>query len=813
MPDPQLYFNGINGATGEYLVPPMTFEEMADLVVGEEQDAGIVSFLRSWWRRISRPYEGVVFGVDPLDLTQARWGIIFHPDESQAVRDALAPLIAHRQGRVLDYQPGETKDLWLARHGAGPGSVDPEKVPYYLLIVGQPERIPFSFQYLLDVQHAVGRLCFDTPQEYARYVQSVIDYETGVSVPNAKEMAFFATRHTDDPATRLSADLLARPLADEVPGRYGYTARQLWGADARKANLGDLLTTTGGVPPALLFTATHGMGFPEGDPRQFAAQGALLCQDWPGVGYINEKQYFSGADLDPQARVHGTVVFSFACFGAGTPHKDDFAHGPGMVPPDVAPRPFVAELPKRLLAHPQGGALAMIGHVERAWGYSFVWGQAGAQLNVFKDALGKMLAGWTVGHAMEGFNQRYAEISTVLSEELERVPFGQPVAPQDLAGWWTARNDARNYIIVGDPAVRLRVALLGESSATSAHISLPSDVSPPEGESEAAGATEGFSIVESPSEADEPSLPEADTVEETVDSDTATDGLTLPVVNVFVVGAGLMGGGIAQVVATAGYQVTMRDVHQEALDHAMEDITWSLGKFVEKERITAEDRDAALAHITPTLEMDAAAEADLVIEAVFEDIAVKHEVFRELDRLCPPHAILASNTSAIPITELARVTGRPERVIGTHFFSPVPLMRLCEVVRGLATSDETLETTLAFVHSLGKETITVRRDVAGFAMNRINLPATVEAIRLVEAGICTPEDIDRGMRLGMGRAMGPFETMDMTGLDVILGAMLAVYAETKDPRFWPPDLLRRKVALGHLGRKTGRGWYEYDGGS
>ncbi len=463
MADPQLYFNGINGATGEYLLPPMSFEEMADLILEEKEDPGILNSLRGWWRRIdpsSGGVRGVVFGVDPLDLEQAGWGVIFHRDESQAVRDALAPLVAHRRGRVLDYQPGETKDLWLARHGAGPGPVDPEQVPYYLLIVGDPERIPFSFQYLLDVQYAVGRLCFDTPEEYARYAESVIGYETATSVPNTREMVVFATRHPGDPATELSADLLAKPLADELPGRYGYAARRLWGVDATKANLGDLLMATRKAPPALLFTTTHGVGFPLGDPRQFAAQGALLCQDWPGVGTIDEEDYFCGADLDPQAQVHGTIVFSFACFGAGTPHRDDFAHGPGVIPSDVAPRAFVAALPKRLLVHPQGGALAMIGHVERAWSYSFVWGQAGAQLNVFKDALGKILEGWPVGHAMEGFNQRYAEISTVLSEELERVAFGLQVPPEDLVGWWTARNDARNYIIVGDPAVRLRVELL-----------------------------------------------------------------------------------------------------------------------------------------------------------------------------------------------------------------------------------------------------------------------------------------------------------------------------------------------------------------
>jgi len=279
---------------------------------------------------------------------------------------------------------------------------------------------------------------------------------------------------------------------------------------------------------------------------------------------------------------------------------------------------------------------------------------------------------------------------------------------------------------------------------------------------------------------------------------------------VLIVGGGLMGGGIAQVAALAGYRVALRDVSQEMLDKAMANIAWSLGKFVEKGQLAAEARESALGRLSPTLALDAAAEADFAVEAVFEDKALKQEVFRELDRLCPPRAILASNTSAIPITELARVTERPDRVVGAHFFSPVPLMPLCELVRGLETSDETLAAAKAFVESLGKETITVKRDVAGFALNRINLPSTVEAIRLVEAGVVTPEEVDKGMRLGMGRRMGPFETMDMTGLYVTLGAMLAIYEETQDPRFWPPDLLRRKVSAGRLGRKAGRGWFVYE---
>jgi 3-hydroxybutyryl-CoA dehydrogenase len=207
---------------------------------------------------------------------------------------------------------------------------------------------------------------------------------------------------------------------------------------------------------------------------------------------------------------------------------------------------------------------------------------------------------------------------------------------------------------------------------------------------------------------------------------------------------------------------------------------------------------------------EAAAEADLVIEAAFEQIEIKQDIFKKLDQACGADTLIASNTSAIPITELASVTRRPEKVLGIHFFSPVPMMQAVEVIRGTGTSDETFQTGKEFVLKIGKEPIMVNRDVAGFVINRINFPSTIEAMRLVEEGVATVEDIDKGLRLASGRKMGIFETGDMVGLDVTYGAMMACYKETGDPRFYPPLLLRRKVKAGHLGRKTGKGWYEYN---
>jgi len=277
----------------------------------------------------------------------------------------------------------------------------------------------------------------------------------------------------------------------------------------------------------------------------------------------------------------------------------------------------------------------------------------------------------------------------------------------------------------------------------------------------------------------------------------------------FVTGGGLMGSGIAQVCAQAGIQVCLFDISQEALDKGVKGITWSVGKFIEKGTLK-EDLETIMGRIKTSSELGTASEADLIIEAVFERLDLKQDVFRQIDEVAKPEALIASNTSAISITELAAVTKRPEQVLGLHFFSPVPMMQAVEVIKGLATSDETAEIGREFVLTIGKEPIMVNRDVAGFVINRINFPSTVEAMRLVEAGVATVEDIDKGLRLASGRRMGIFETGDMVGLDVTYGAMMAMYQDTGDPRWYPPLLLRRKVKAGHLGRKTGKGWYEYN---
>ena len=276
-----------------------------------------------------------------------------------------------------------------------------------------------------------------------------------------------------------------------------------------------------------------------------------------------------------------------------------------------------------------------------------------------------------------------------------------------------------------------------------------------------------------------------------------------------VIGAGLMGSGIAQVSAQSGWDVLLRDVTDEAVTRGTDGIKASYEKFVSKGKLEAADAEAALARITPTTDLDAVADADIVVEAVFERIEVKREIFAAVDQLAKDGAVLASNTSAIPITKIAAATERPEQVIGTHFFSPVPMMALCELVRGHRTSDETLAAAREFAESTGKTCVVVNRDVAGFVTTRLISALVVEAAKLQESGVATAEDIDTACKLGFGHAMGPLATADLTGVDIMMHAAENIHAESQDAKFAPPETIRRMVDAGDTGRKSGRGFYGY----
>jgi len=278
--------------------------------------------------------------------------------------------------------------------------------------------------------------------------------------------------------------------------------------------------------------------------------------------------------------------------------------------------------------------------------------------------------------------------------------------------------------------------------------------------------------------------------------------------NVFVIGFGTMGSGIAQVSAQAGYQVLVYDVDESVFERGKKTIEWSLKKLVSKGKVEGTEKEI-LSRIKTTTDLQSCREVDFVIEAVIEDLELKRKMFTELDSICSPRTILATNTSNLLITDIASKTNHPERVVGTHFFNPVPMMQLVEVVKGLRTSDETMEVARKFVVSIKKEPLMVYKDIPGFVVNRINGWIYLEAMRLLEQGVASVEDIDKGMRLGVGHAMGPFETMDLAGLDAILNARMALYNGTKDPKLFPPDTLRKMVSAGLLGRKTGKGFYEY----
>jgi 3-hydroxybutyryl-CoA dehydrogenase len=275
-----------------------------------------------------------------------------------------------------------------------------------------------------------------------------------------------------------------------------------------------------------------------------------------------------------------------------------------------------------------------------------------------------------------------------------------------------------------------------------------------------------------------------------------------------VLGSGLMGSGIAEVCARAGYPTVVREVNEELLEKGMERIRGSLDKAVEKGKLEAAKRDEAAALLSGTVDLAAFEDCDLVVEAIVENPDEKRQTFTALDTAVKPEAIFASNTSSLTITQLAMSTKRPDRFVGLHFFNPVPVMKLVEVVRTLATSDDTFQTAFGFVKSLGKEPVAAR-DNSGFIVNRLLVPYILDAIRAYEEGVGSLEDIDKAMQLGCGYPMGPFALLDFVGLDTTYYIANIMFEEYREKRFAPPPLLKQMVLAGRLGRKSGRGFYDY----
>lgn len=271
-----------------------------------------------------------------------------------------------------------------------------------------------------------------------------------------------------------------------------------------------------------------------------------------------------------------------------------------------------------------------------------------------------------------------------------------------------------------------------------------------------------------------------------------------------------MGSGIAEVAAKSGFKVVVREVDPPLLDAGQKRIRKSLDKAVEKEKLTPDDRDAAWERLTFTTSVEDLAGCDLVIEAIVEDPAAKNELFGALDRLCGPATIFASNTSSLPITDMAAATGRADRFVGLHFFNPVPVMKLVEVVRTIATSQETFDRAFAFAKALGKVPIAAK-DNSGFVVNLLLVPYMLDAIRQLERGVASVEDIDLGMTLGCGYPMGPLTLCDFVGIDTLYRISEIMFEEYREERYAPPPLLKRVVAMGRFGRKTGKGFYDWSG--
>jgi hypothetical protein len=476
---PLVLLNGVDGATGDYFHPALSSQALVRLALRATGEAGRYAGPEPWRRQRVRDHLGEE--IDPADLASAGWAAIFSEDADPAIREALEPLLRHRQRQAgarverrfrelsgaAGLRRGESKIDFLQRHGVGHGPPDPDRLPYYLLLVGDPGEIPYELQSRLDVQYAVGRLCLGSPEAYRRYAEAVVAAETaGTGQP--RRATFFAVENPGDRMTFLTSEYLVRPMAERLREEHGTGGRERppWeietvvGEAARKDRLAGLLS--GAQPPALLFTACHGVAFPHGDRRQLSHQGALLCGDWPGPAAwraqrrreLPEEHYLCGDDVPADARLSSLIAFHFACYGAGTPQRDSYGASGKGGSRRLAPKDFVARLPQRLL---EQGALAVIGHVDRAWGYSFIW-QGTDDTRVFEQAVRRLLDGQPVGAALEAFHLKFAEISADLMAERTRIDAGKAPDETLLASLWTAAQDARNYVLLGDPAARLPAA-------------------------------------------------------------------------------------------------------------------------------------------------------------------------------------------------------------------------------------------------------------------------------------------------------------------------------------------------------------------
>jgi hypothetical protein len=460
-----LHFNGIDGRCGTPAVEPVTRGELAARIRRLTPQAFRLGELRSAVRDAREQQLETRDGFEELDLAQAGWGLILPEHGDPEVERQLGPLIEHRRrqaGRISGrrfqvyrgargYQHGLGSSDFRELRGGALGAVDPDRMPYYLLLAGGPEEIPFHFQFGLDVRHAVGRVCFDTPEEYHRYATSVVEYERSKENTLQRDLALFASRPIGDRVAEALADDLVGGLGSALDGRPvgRWRVTSTVGKDATRQRLAQLVGGAGRAD--LLFVACHGASYEPGESELRARQGAVLCQPAGGAHH-----FFSGDDLArrPRSSFRGLISVLFGCYSGGTPAPEDGPELIGRQPPRRFAPPFVARLPQRLLAHPGGGALAVIAQVGLACGFSFCGHHNTLQLNNFEDLLRRLMHGETVGRAAELMNLQAADLSIELWRRLDAEVLQAHENPDRLIRLYIAMEDARRYLVLGDPAVR-----------------------------------------------------------------------------------------------------------------------------------------------------------------------------------------------------------------------------------------------------------------------------------------------------------------------------------------------------------------------
>jgi len=451
---------GVEAATGKTRNPFLT-----DNLAGVKSDPNEV-------KKRGGATLALVPTLDPKDLASAGWGVIFASDIDPKVKQALQPLLDRRQALAKTQarfkifegssgaKAGQSAIDWLDDRGTSLTVVDPddgEGVPYYLLLVGSPKQIPFEFQFLLDTQWSVGRICFDTVEEYAAYAQAVVEYETAKTLPHKKQAAMWMPHNTGDDATGALLDQVGTPFSKHLGG---YSLNSYLGPQATKEQLTNVLSgKMPGGQPAVLFTGSHGLEWSKSDPAgQKKNQGALVTQEWSPGSPVQAAQMFSAADVPADCAVKGLMYFLFACFGGGCPANDTYERAITGEPLALAPEPMLAQLPQKLLAK---GALAVMAHVDRAWAWSFQAGNGRPQNQVMRSTIEAVMMGLPAGLAMDYFNSQWTTLAALLGIQAGAMASAGKMEPPELSNLVVARDDARNYVLFGDPFAKLRVNEMG----------------------------------------------------------------------------------------------------------------------------------------------------------------------------------------------------------------------------------------------------------------------------------------------------------------------------------------------------------------